>query len=132
VTKNPEPIKKEVKQIQTKPASLVQGVALAEQGFDSTISNKLAQLGELVSKKAVIKNKEYDYFVTIKTVLGDQEFFVKGKNKKRITETDLSMIYAEALKLKRPAILVTNGLLTKNAEKWRKENTGELLKVIQL
>ena len=121
-------IKLEVKQ-ELKPEAIEKET---EGDFNSSVINRLKKLGEIINEKVITKGKESEYLLRIKTVLGEQELFVKSKNKSRVNETDLSMIYTQALKLKKPAILITNGSLTKSAEKWAKENTGELLKVIKL
>lgn len=99
--------------------------------FEKKIIKHLEELGEIISSTKIKANTEYDYALKTKKPF-PQEFLVKAKNKKSINETDLSMIYADALKNKKTAILITNGKLTTKAKKWKDANAGELIKIIEI
>jgi len=99
--------------------------------FDNQVQQYINGMGEIISSKKVKAGTEYDYELKI-TKPFPQELFVKAKKKKSITEADLSVVYTEALRQKKPALLITNGKLSKKAQKWKKENVGELVRVVQL
>lgn len=99
--------------------------------FDAEIMDYLKGFGEVSVKKVVRRDRETNYVLkTGKPFI--QSFFVKSKNKQRINESDLSLIYTETLKEKMPGILITKGNLTSTAKKWMKENIGDLIKLIKI
>jgi hypothetical protein len=100
-------------------------------GFEARVKEFLNNMGEVLSSKKVRSGSEYNLIVRVKNPF-PQELFVKAKKKKSITESDLSVVYTEALKLKKPSLIVTTGKLSKKARKWKKENVGELVKVVQI
>ncbi|MBD3312546.1 hypothetical protein GF352_03795 [archaeon] len=100
-------------------------------GFDSRARSFLEKMGEVLSAKKVRSGSEYDYLLRVKEPY-PHELFVKAKKKKHVTSRDLGLVYTKALKLKKPALVVTTGKLSKRAQKWKKENVGELVKVVQI
>ena len=69
----------------------------------------------ILDLKVKRKNSEANMVVSIPSVIGDLRFACKAKNKKRITDADLStaQLYAEQNKL--PLLFITTGELTKKA-----------------
>ncbi len=102
-----------------------------EKGFDAEVLAYLKQFGEVSVKKVIRRDRETNYVLKTKEPF-PQVFFVKSKNKKRINESDLSLIYTETLQEKKPGLLVTKGDLTATAKKWMKDNVGDLIKLIRL
>lgn len=100
-------------------------------GFEAKTKEYLESLGEITKTTKIKNDSEYDYELrTTKPFY--QEFIVKAKKKTSISETDLSIIYAEAIHQKKPAILLTNGKLTSKAKKWKDNNAGGLIQIIEI
>jgi len=103
----------------------------AKKGFIDKAREYIESLGEITKSTKVKANSEHDYELKI-TKPYPQELLVKVKNKKSINENDLGLVYAEALRQKKPALLVTNGSLSKKAKEWKDNNIGGLITIIQL
>jgi hypothetical protein len=99
--------------------------------FERIVTRYLNTIGEIVSKEKVRKDSEYDYALKVTNPF-PQELFVKAKSKKRVNEKDLSIVYAEAMKRKQPALLVITGSLTKKAREWKDKGVGGLVKVVKI
>ncbi len=69
--------------------------------------------------------------INIPTPLGSFKYLIVIKNKKRINEGDLSLIYSKSIETKMPIILVTNGKISKPAEQFMKSIEG-IIKIIQI
>jgi hypothetical protein len=100
-------------------------------GFDDEIISYLKRLGSVSVKRVIRRDRETNYVLKTKEPFS-QVFFVKSKNKKRINESDLSLIYTETLQEKMPGLLITKGDLTNSAKKWMKDNVGDLIKLIRI
>ncbi|MAG45227.1 MAG: hypothetical protein CMH63_00435 [Nanoarchaeota archaeon] len=84
---------------------------------------------EVLQQDIIKKGKELNYLVGLDTRIGKNLFFLKYRNKKKISEADLSLALHEAKNL--PLIFVTNGSLTKKAkEMMNKEFRGMMFKQI--
>ncbi|MFA5406041.1 MAG: hypothetical protein WC307_01645 [Candidatus Nanoarchaeia archaeon] len=103
----------------------------AKKGFIDKAHEYLESIGEITKSVKIKAGAEYDYELRVKNPY-PQELLVKVKNKKNINETDLSVLYAESLRQKRPALLITNGSLSKKAKEWKDNNIGGLVTIIQL
>lgn len=66
---------------------------------------------KVIDQKIVRKNTEFNFLIDVNTDLGSIRFFVKAKNKKRISDTDLSLAYLE--RKERPVLFLSTGDLTK-------------------
>lgn len=99
--------------------------------FENRVMQYLNTLGEIVSKEKVRKDSEYDFQLRVSRPF-PQELFIKAKNKKRVNENDVSMVYTEAMKRKQPALLVITGSLTKKAKAWKDKTVGGLVKVVKI
>jgi len=101
--------------------------------FEDKVINYLKNLGsEIIDKKVIRKGKEFNFIISIKTPLGNQIYHVKAKNKKKITESDLSVAYTEGMRAKKPVIFISNGTLSNKAKKFKEKNVGELLHYIKI
>lgn len=103
----------------------------AVEGFDHDVLAYLKKLGEVELQKVVRRDRETNYILKVSKPI-EQVFFVKSKNKSRINESDLSLIYAETLQEKKPGLLVTKGDFTSTAKKWKDEKVGELIRLIRI
>lgn len=68
---------------------------------------------DILDQKIIKRNKEINYIVGINTDLGRGVFFLKYKDKRKISEADLSLAMHEAGKL--PLIFLSTGELNKKA-----------------
>ena len=81
-----------------------------------------------ISQNVVRKGREFNYIVDVPSNLGKLRYFVKFKNKKKITDTDLTSALDEAGKNKLPVLFLTTGELNKKAQKFIDENiSGQLV-----
>jgi hypothetical protein len=99
--------------------------------FENRVMQYLNTLGDIVLKEKVRKDSEYDFQLRVSRPF-PQELFIKAKNKKRVNENDVSMVYTEAMKRKQPALLVITGSLTKKAKAWKDKTVGGLVKVVKI
>ncbi len=74
----------------------------------------------VISENVVRRGSEAEFVVRVPSAAGTLVFWCKAKNKKRISDKDLSSIYLEGQSKKMPVLLVVTGELTKKA--------GELLR----
>ncbi|MCU0642621.1 MAG: hypothetical protein MUF61_03565 [archaeon] len=86
------------------------------------LSKNLEIMESLVEKK-----KEAVHKVRTDSSLGKQSYYLVFKDKKKITETDLTLILQKAQAEKMPAILISTGSLDKKAQEYLK-SWKELLK----
>ena len=70
---------------------------------------------KILNADVVNKNKEVNYVVEITSDIGNLNFFVKFKDKRKIEEGDLSLALNEAKNM--PLIFLSNGDLSKKAKK---------------
>ena len=86
----------------------------------------------VISQDSIRKGKEINFVVDIPTVLGKLRYFVKVRSKKSISDKDIQSAWDEGNKKKLPVLFLTDGSLTKKAEKYLNDNvSGQfLLKVI--
>jgi hypothetical protein len=78
----------------------------------------------VISQDVVRKNKEFNFVTDIPTTLGKLRYFVKGKSKKTIGDKDLQLAWDEGNKIKLPVLFLTDGELTKKAEKFLNDNVS--------
>jgi len=134
VTREPEPIPNppEIKPINQELRLFDNKITTKKAtGFEAKTKEYLESLGEITKTTKIKNDSEYDYELRT-TKPFEQEFTVKAKKKTSISETDLSIIYAEAIHQKKPAILLTNGKLTSKAKKWKDANAGGLIQIIEI
>jgi len=119
-----KPIEKEV----PKPIKQVEE-STEEDDFVKTIENFISSKEMyIISQNIVRKGRELNYVVDVPSNLGQLRYFVKFKNKKKITDVDLFSALEEANKKKLPVLFLTNGELTKKAQEYINENvSGQLV-----
>lgn len=76
----------------------------------------------VLEERMIRKNREYEYAVHVPSNIGPIEYLVIAKNKKTISEGDLSLAYQKGQSKKLPVILLANGDLTKKAREYREKN----------
>ena len=76
----------------------------------------------IISTEIVKKNSEIDFIIEIQSVVGNLQYYCKAKNKKRISDSDLSNAYVKGQFKKLPVIVLAPGeLSTKALEMMKKE-----------
>ncbi len=66
--------------------------------------------------KQIKKDKDFESIVVIPTAVGNVNYFCKAKNKQKINDADLSLLYAQSQMKKLPILLITTGEPTKKAQ----------------
>jgi len=106
--------------------------AVTLSGFGEKV-NKYLQ-GIDADTTAVIRSKpnELVSLIKIPTIIGSQSFMLFALNKKSITETDISKIYVESSKERKPVLLVVVNELGSKAKKYVEKHFGDVLKIIRI
>jgi len=71
---------------------------------------------EIESLDVVRKDKEIDFIIKVPSTVGSLRYYSKAKNKKRISDSDLSSAYVKGEVKKLPVIFLISGDLTKKAK----------------
>lgn len=115
----------EVKQGKEEPKKRIKKPKKEDLSFEDRVLDYFNKNGiEIIEEKLIKKNKEMNYTVKVSSGIGKLDYFVKVKNKTRISETDLSLAHNEAGKL--PLFFISNGSLSKKGE----ETLGSILKSV--
>ena len=69
-----------------------------------------------IDHQDIKKSSEIDFIIKIQTTLGDLKYFCKAKNKKRVSDADLSSALIQAQSKNLPLLFLTHGILTKNSQ----------------
>jgi len=75
---------------------------------------------KIIEENLIRRGKEMDYRVNIPSEVGNIQFFVKFKDKKKISDSDLILANNQAKKL--PLLFLSNGELTKKAKEYIDKN----------
>ena len=99
------------------------------EGFPGVVNSFFSEKGiYLISQESVRKNKEFNFIVDIPSSLGNLRYFVKYKNKKTVSDSDLISALNQANTKKLPLLFLTEGSLSRKAEKYMNENkSGQLV-----
>ncbi|MBT4334536.1 hypothetical protein HOD61_01845 [archaeon] len=82
----------------------------------------------VISKDVVRKERELNFVVDLPSNIGRLRYFVKFKAKKNINDADLISASDEARSKKLPVLFLSNGDLTKKAQKYLNDNvSGQLV-----
>ncbi len=81
----------------------------------------------ILEEQVLRKNSEYEFVIGIPSALGNLKYFVKAKNKKKISDAELNMAYTTGERKKLPTIFMSTGDLTKKAEKYLDEHLKGLV-----
>lgn len=66
--------------------------------------------------KILRKEADIEFTITIPSTVGSLAYFCKAKNKKKVTDGDLSSLFIEGQRKKLPILFLTTGELTKKAK----------------
>ena len=70
----------------------------------------------VISSETIKKNLEIDFVVEIPSVVGNLQYYCKAKNKKKISDSDLSNAYVKGQLKRLPVIVISNGELSTKAQ----------------
>lgn len=70
----------------------------------------------IVSSEIVKRNSEIDFVVEIPSVVGNLQYYCKAKNKKRVSDSDLSTAYVKGQLKKLPVLVISPGELSTKAQ----------------
>ena len=70
----------------------------------------------IIDTKEIKKNSEFDMLIELNTQLGNVKYFCKAKNKKKISEGDLSSALMNAQSKGLPLLFITNGKTSKKSQ----------------
>ncbi|HLC60416.1 MAG TPA: hypothetical protein VJJ52_03220 [Candidatus Nanoarchaeia archaeon] len=81
---------------------------------------------DIISTEVTKKNSEIDFIIEIPSVMGSLQYYCKAKNKKRISDSDLSNAYVKGQFKKLPVIVLSPGELSAKAEEMIKKELNNL------
>ncbi|MBW2970251.1 hypothetical protein KY319_03955 [Candidatus Woesearchaeota archaeon] len=84
--------------------------------FWQQIQTFLTKNNITLQEKTAIKKTEYDLILDLPSPVGKLTYYCKARNKKKITDADISAAYVQGQIKKLPVILLINGELTKQAK----------------
>jgi len=123
VVKEHKEVIKDVKPIlQIKPREEQKALAPKEvktkrlEGFACIANDFFAESGISIIEDILLKKGEHDCVIKMNSVVGEVTYYCSVREKKRITDADLSKIFVEAQLRKLPALLITNGELNAAAK----------------
>ena len=71
---------------------------------------------KIINSEVIRKNAEIDFIVEIPSVVGNLQYYCKAKNKKRVSDSDLSSAYVKGQLRKLPVLFISTGELSTKAE----------------
>lgn len=80
----------------------------------------------IISTEIIKKNSEIDFIIEIPSVMGNLQYYCKAKNKKRISDSDLSNAYVKGQFKKLPVIVLAPGELSTKADEMIKKELNNL------
>lgn len=115
--------KKEEKKVEQKKIEIKQKRLEVEDDFLKNISayletNKIEVLEEQIIKK----KKEIDMVVKVPSNMGELYYFVAARNKKNVSDGDVSLAYHKGQEKKLPVLFLSPGKLSKKAEGYINNN----------
>lgn len=121
VQEEPKPMKPamkpQLKQPPVKKPTVQRPLVQPQDSFFGNIEAYLKSREIIILEKEIIrKNSEVDLIVEIVSKVGPLKYYCKCRNKKRVSDADLSSAYVKGHFKKLPVLFVTPGVLTKKAQ----------------
>lgn len=122
--KEPEPraehkkeVQKELKMAQERMPEQIEAVEEPKDKFFRKVKKYFEESRiTLIDYKVIRKESEIEFTVKIPSTVGTLTYFCKAKNKKKISDGDMSSLYVQAQSKKMPVLFLTTGELTKKAK----------------
>ena len=113
-----ERIQRERREIQEKQQKLEkQETKIVKDEFFEQLTGYLKEKKISIEKYEIVRKKsEIDFILKVPSVVGDLDYYCKAKNKKRISDGDLSAAFVQGQLKKLPVLLLITGELTKKAQ----------------
>ena len=70
----------------------------------------------VISTEVIKKNSEIDFIVELPSVVGNLQYYCKARNKKRVSDSDLSNAYVKGQFKKLPVLVISTGDLSSKAQ----------------
>ena len=111
-------------EVQTTITPQVKGTRkIKSQEFENDVLNYLTNNNlEANNKKTIRKNSDFEFESSMQTNLGNIHIYVKARKKTSINESDLGLALNLSNEKKIPILFLTDGKLTKKAEKYLQQN----------
>lgn len=77
---------------------------------------------KVLNEEIIRKNSDIEMRIRIPSNFGELDYFLKAKNKKRVSDNDLILAHHKGQKYKIPTLFLSSGDLTKKADKYISEN----------
>ena len=110
-------IKKEIpeelrKDTTKKPIKIIDKGIFLKEVHNFLNKNKIS----ILETNNIKKNTEIDFIIELQTSIGSVRYFCKSKNKKKVSDSDLSSAVIQSQSKNLPLLFLTNGILTKKAK----------------
>lgn len=99
---------KEIKEVKADSGKLV----------ENTLAFLVGGHADIISKELKKKGKEADIVAYIPSPIGNLKYLIVVRDKKTVSEADLSLAFTEGQSKKLPVLFITGGKLTKTAENY--------------
>jgi hypothetical protein len=80
----------------------------------------------VINTDIIKKNSEIDFIVELPSVVGNLQYYFKAKNKKRISDSDLSSAYVKGQLKRLPVIVISEGELSTKAQEMLSKELNNL------
>ncbi len=80
----------------------------------------------VISTEIIKKNSEMEFVVEVPSVVGNLQYYCRAKNKKRVSDSDLSSAYVKGQLKRLPVIVLSGGDLSAKAEEILKKELTSL------
>lgn len=79
---------------------------------------------KIIENTELKKSAEYDFVIEVPSPLGALTYYCKARNKKKISDADISNVFVQGQLKKLPSLLITQGELHKNAKELLQQLKG--------
>ena len=107
-------IEKEINPTKIKRKEIIKTSEFADKIQEYLVAKEVEILEIYLTKK-----KELEAKIRIDTLFGKQEFYLIAKDKKKITETDLTLAYQKAQTEKMPSLIISPGEIDKKTQNYK-------------
>ncbi len=127
-----KPKRRSIKQaLKPKPAPKQKRAAPVADAFMEQLITYFAKNSiRIIEQNTVRKNAESDFIIEMDSPVGPLTYYCKAKNKKRVSDADLSAALVQGQLKKLPVAFITTGQLSKKADEVLKQLSGLTVKTI--
>src|SRR3989344_3988332 len=115
--------KVEVKKVEVKEEKEEKKEVMKKVNFYLSVDKYFEQNNvRILHEEVVRRDKEFNFIIEIPSNLGKLRYFVKVRNKKKVSDGDLSLAYSQAQTKNLPLLFLTNGEMTNKAKEHLDKN----------